>query len=96
MDAVASPGAPLDDSRTIRLEATSEGGMVQILIAHSGPGFVSPARAFDPFLPPQNGRESTGLGLGLCASILRDNEGRASAINLEPQGAAIILELKAA
>lgn len=96
MDAVANPGAPFDESRIIRLEAIREGGLVRILIAHSGPGFVSPERAFDPFMPPQNGKESTGLGLSLCASILRDNDGRASAINLEPQGAAIILELNAA
>jgi hypothetical protein len=32
----------------------------------------------------------------LCATILRDHNGRASALNLEPQGAAIILELTAA
>jgi K+-sensing histidine kinase KdpD len=37
-----------------------------------------------------------GLGLSLCATILRDNNGRASAVNLEPHGAAIILEVKAA
>jgi K+-sensing histidine kinase KdpD len=37
-----------------------------------------------------------GLGLSLCATILRDNNGRASAVNLEPHGAEIILEVKAA
>jgi K+-sensing histidine kinase KdpD len=36
------------------------------------------------------------MGLGLCATILRDHNGRASAVNLEPTGAAIILELQAA
>lgn len=96
MDAVASPSSAPEESRIIRLEAASEGGLVQILIAHSGPGFVSPERAFDPFMPPQNSRESAALGLSLCATILRDNDGRASAINLEPCGAAIVLELKAA
>jgi hypothetical protein len=34
--------------------------------------------------------------LSLCATILRDNNGHASAINLEPHGAAILLELQAA
>jgi signal transduction histidine kinase len=83
--------------RTVRLEATSEGGRVQILVAHSGPGFHHPERAFDPYLAPQTGGgETVGLGLSLCATILRDNEGNASAVNLEPQGAAILLELKAA
>jgi K+-sensing histidine kinase KdpD len=44
----------------------------------------------------QADRETAGLGLSLCATILRDNNGRASAVNLEPRGAAIILELRAA
>jgi K+-sensing histidine kinase KdpD len=36
------------------------------------------------------------MGLSLCATILRDQNGRASAVNLQPHGAAIILELQAA
>ncbi len=96
MDAVNGPGAEPDEPRIVRLEAASEGNLVQILIAHSGPRFLSPERAFDPFMPPQNGSASAGVGLSLCATILHDNDGRASAINLEPHGAAIILELNAA
>jgi C4-dicarboxylate-specific signal transduction histidine kinase len=88
--------APEPDSRFVRLEATTEGNLVQILVAHSGPGFLHPERAFDPFVPSQATGEIAGLGLGLCATILRDHNGRASAINLEPRGAAIILELQAA
>jgi C4-dicarboxylate-specific signal transduction histidine kinase len=83
------------NSRTVRLEATAEGKVVQILVAHSGPGFLDPERAFDPFVPAQAGGEMAGLGLGLCATILREYNGRASAINLEPSGAAILLELQA-
>ena len=82
--------------RTIRLEATSEGGLVQILIAHSGAGFPNPERAFDPFASMQSSANTGGLGLSLCATILRDNNGRASAVNFEPSGAAIILELQSA
>jgi signal transduction histidine kinase len=96
MDAVASPEAAPDEPKTIRLEAASEGGLVQILVAHSGPGFLNPERAFDPFGPAQTERGTNGLSLSLCATILRDNNGRASAVNIEPGGAAIILELKAA
>ena len=69
---------------------------MQILIAHSGPGFLDPQRVFDAFVPSQAAGEIAGLGLSLCASILRDNNGHASAINLDPGGAAIILELQAA
>jgi signal transduction histidine kinase len=90
------PASAPDEPKTIRLEATSEGRVVQIRVAHSGPGFLNPERAFDPFTPAQISGETAGLGLSLCATILRDHHGRASAVNLEPRGAAIILELRAA
>jgi signal transduction histidine kinase len=100
IEAADSPSSILassaTDAKTVRLEATSEGKVVQILVAHSGPGFLYPDRAFDPFVPAQVGGEMTGMGLGLCATILRDHNGRASAVNLEPTGAAIILELQVA
>jgi signal transduction histidine kinase len=85
-----------EDEKVVRLEATAEGNLVQILIAHSGPGFLHPDRAFDPFVPAQASGETAGLGLSLCATILREHNGRASAVNLEPRGAAILLELQAA
>jgi len=91
-----SLAAATEELKTVRLEATAEGNLVQILIAHSGQGFLHPDRAFDPFVPKQVAGETAGLGLSLCASILRDHNGRASAVNLEPRGAAILLELKAA
>ena len=82
--------------RAVRLEATAEGGRVQIVVAHSGPAFQYPERAFDPYVPPTGALDTSALGLSLCATILRDNEGRASAVNLGQQGAAILLELQAA
>ena len=85
-----------EEVKTVRLEASAEGNVVQIFIAHSGAGFLHPDRAFDPFVPAQATGETAGLGLSLCATILRDHNGRASAINLDPRGAAIILELRAA
>lgn len=91
-----APGATPEQPRTIRLEASSEGQLVQITVAHSGHGFANPERAFDPSTPAQTSSELAGLGLSLCASILRDHNGRASAVNLDPHGAAIILELRAA
>jgi K+-sensing histidine kinase KdpD len=36
------------------------------------------------------------MGLSLCATILRENNGRISAMNFEPRGAGIVLELQAA
>jgi C4-dicarboxylate-specific signal transduction histidine kinase len=85
-----------ESEKAVRLEATAEGDVVRILIAHTGPGFLYPERAFDPFVPTQARGETAGLGLSLCATILRDHNGRAFAMNLEPHGAAIVLELRAA
>jgi signal transduction histidine kinase len=94
MDAVEK----LDTSneKTVRLEAVAEKNQVNILVAHSGSKFPVPARAFDPFIPEPAGDETTSLGLSMCASILRENNGKASAMNFEPRGAGILLELQAA
>ncbi len=87
----------MEGDRTVRVEANVINGRVRIVIAHTGVGFDDPERAFDPFVPGlPAGSETAGLGLSLCATILRDNRGRASAMNLQPQGAAIVLELEAA
>ncbi len=91
-----NPIASQQEPKTIRLEAARDGNLVQISVSHSGPGFLHPERAFDPFVPARPGGETAGMGLSLCATILRDQNGRASAVNLEPRGAAIILELRAA
>ncbi len=56
--------------------------------AHSGSKFPIPARAFDPFVPEPSGEESTSLGLSMCASIIRENNGKASAMNFEPRAPA--------
>ena len=93
IEAVENSDSP---EKSVRVEATAESDTVKILIAHSGPGFLHPARAFDPFIPAQAAGETAGLGLSLCATILRENNGRISAMNFEPRGAGIILELQTA
>jgi signal transduction histidine kinase len=90
------PAVTAKESKSIRLEAAREGDLVQISVSHSGQSFLHPERAFDPFVPAHAGGETAGMGLSLCATILRDQNGRASAVNLRPRGAAIILELQAA
>ena len=97
MGAIERAGqAPDHQEKTIRLEAATEGNLVQISVSHTGQSFLHQERAFDPFAPAQADSDTVGLGLSLCATILRDQNGRASAVNLEPHGAAIILELQAA
>jgi signal transduction histidine kinase len=94
IEAVENIDSPTEKS--VRIEATSESDSIKILIAHTGPGFLHPARAFDPFVPAQAAGETAGLGLSLCATILRENNGRISAMNFQPRGAGIVLELQAA
>lgn len=94
IEAVENSDAPSEKS--VRIDATAESDSVKILIAHTGPGFLHPARAFDPFVPAQAAGETAGLGLSLCATILRENNGRISAMNFKPRGAGIVLELQAA
>jgi signal transduction histidine kinase len=94
IEAVENIDSPSEKS--VRIEASSESDAVKILIAHTGPGFLHPARAFDPFVPAQAAGETAGLGLSLCATILRENNGRISAMNFQPRGAGIVLELQAA
>ncbi|MFZ0747323.1 MAG: histidine kinase dimerization/phospho-acceptor domain-containing protein [Terracidiphilus sp.] len=94
IEAVENIEAP--GEKSVRVDATAESDCVKIVIAHTGPGFLHPSRAFDPFVPAQAAGETAGLGLSLCATILRENNGRISAINYEPRGAAIVLELQAA
>jgi signal transduction histidine kinase len=97
--AIAAVESSTKNGRSVRLEATAEGSQVQILVAHSGASFEDPARAFDPFadMRPVLGEvgDAASMGLSLCASILKENNGRASAVNLDPHGAAILLELQA-
>jgi signal transduction histidine kinase len=96
MEAVEKQNPTHGEAKAIRLEATSKENMVQIQIAHSGPGFPDPEHVFDPVLLAQATEETTSLGLNLCATIVRNHNGRVSAVNLEPYGAAIFLELQSA
>jgi two-component system NtrC family sensor kinase len=79
------------EHKAVRVEASSHDGRVQILIGHSGHGFPNPERAFDSL--SSGFSESTGIGLGLCAAIVREHRGTITAVNYEPTGAAVILDL---
>jgi signal transduction histidine kinase len=86
-----------EERRSVTLEAAVTGPNVRITIAHSGAPFARPENAFDPLTPAQAAAGNiSALGLSLCATILRENNGEATAVNLEPTGAAILLELEAA
>jgi signal transduction histidine kinase len=94
IDSVLRVGA--NQEKSVRIEATSpasEETRVRILIAHSGHGFLHPERAFDSLSSGFSGSESTGIGLSLCAAIVREHRGNITAVNYEPTGASVILDL---
>jgi two-component system NtrC family sensor kinase len=79
--------------KSIRIEANVEDERVQIVIAHSGHGFPNPERAFDSLSSGFAATEATGIGLSLCAAIVREHRGNISAVNYQPSGAAVIIYL---
>jgi signal transduction histidine kinase len=86
----------LNQEKSIRIEAATpelEDGRIEILIAHSGHGFPHPDRAFDSLSSGFSSTEATGIGLSLCAAIVREHRGNISAINYQPTGAAILIDL---
>lgn len=95
-NAVASlQEVPLEAHRRLRVEVVSAGKRVQVTFADNGPGFVDPARVFDPFFTTRNPGEGMGLGLSVCYSIVREHGGTITAENLHPQGAAVVIDLPA-
>ena len=79
--------------RRVRMEATGNATQVQIVISDSGPGFPDPEKVFDPFFTIKPPGEGPALALSLCYSIVREHGGDLSAANLQPYGAAMVLEL---
>lgn len=79
---------------TIRL---TEGDMVRLTIADSGPGIAEPARGrlFDPFFTTKSEESGEGLGLGLSISygIIKGFGGEIRAENAEDGGAVFIIDL---
>jgi len=100
---------PAEDGRHISIEVEHLPRAVHVVVSHNGPGFTSPARAFDPFFKPLSPREgggdgwsqgedslkgsAQGLGLSVCYAIVREHGGAISAVNLHPGGAAVVIEL---
>ena len=82
-----------NQEKSVRIEASVEDERMHILVAHSGQGFPHPDRVFDSFSTGFSGSEATGIGLSLCAAIVREHRGNILAINYEPTGAAILFDL---
>jgi len=85
--------APEGRDRRLLVEASASNGNVQVMFSDNGPGFSDTARAFDPFFTTRHPGEGIGLGLSVCYSIVREHGGDISAVNLDPHGAAVVIEL---
>lgn len=84
-----------EEERKIRLEVLPVKDRIQVLVSNTGLGFQNPDRAFDPFFTHrQAGSDSNqGMGLSLCYSIVREHGGDISAVNLQPRGSAVVIEI---
>lgn len=79
--------------KKIAVEGYLEGERVVVRFSDSGPGFNDISRAFDPFYSTRPVGQGTGLGLSICYGTVREHNGSIYAQNLEPNGAAVTIEL---
>lgn len=82
--------------KKISVEGHLEGEKVVLRFSDSGPGFTDVSRAFDPFYTTRPVGQGTGLGLSICYGTVREHNGNIYAQNLEPNGAAVTIELPVA
>ncbi|HEV1994307.1 MAG TPA: ATP-binding protein [Candidatus Acidoferrum sp.] len=79
--------------KKILVEGYLEGEKVIVRFTDSGPGFNDVSRAFDPFYTTRPVGQGTGLGLSICYGTVREHNGNIYAQNLQPNGAAVTIEL---
>jgi signal transduction histidine kinase len=75
--------------KKILVEGYLVGEKVVVRFSDSGPGFTHVSRAFDPFYTTRPVGQGTGQGLSICYCTVY-------AQNLQPNGAAVTIELPAA
>ena len=81
--------------KKILVEGYLQDEKVIVRISDSGPGFADLDRAFDPFYTTMPVGQGTGLGLSICYGIIREHDGNIYIQNLQPNGAAVMVELPA-
>ena len=79
--------------RRITITAARRDERVVLAFDDNGPGFSDINRVFDPFYTTKAIGKGTGLGLSICYGIVKEHGGDIHAMNLEPHGARILLEL---
>jgi two-component system NtrC family sensor kinase len=73
----------------LRIRLRAEHGRVVTEFHDSGPGFLEPKRAFDPFYTTKGVGKGTGLGLSICYGIVKEHGGEITALN-DPGGGAVV------
>jgi two-component system NtrC family sensor kinase len=69
------------------------GDKLAVEFADSGPGVKEPSRVFDPFYTTKPVGKGTGLGLSICYGIITEHGGTITVCNVQPHGAAFMIEL---
>jgi two-component system, NtrC family, sensor kinase len=81
------------DNKMLRIDASRDENGVRVLISDNGHGFADPNRVFDPFFSTRSPRNGAGKGLSVCYAIVHDHGGEITAHNLQPHGAALVIQL---
>jgi signal transduction histidine kinase len=79
--------------KRILVEGRLEGEKVIVRFSDSGPGFTDVSCVFDPFYTTRPVGQGTGLGLSICYGTVKEHNGNIYAQNLQPNGAALTIEL---
>jgi signal transduction histidine kinase len=79
--------------KKILVEGHLVGEKVVVRFSDSGPGFTDVSRAFDPFYTTRPVGQGTGLGLSICYGTVKEHNSDIYAQNLQPNGAAVTIEL---
>jgi signal transduction histidine kinase len=80
---------------TITVSTRSEGDLVIIQFADTGPGMAEPARVFDPFYTTRPVGQGIGLGLSACYGIIQQHGGKITGRNRDEGGAIFQIDLPA-
>jgi len=79
--------------KKILVEAYRATEKVIVRFSDTGPGFTDVTRVFDPFYTTRPVGQGTGLGLSICYGTVKEHNGDIYAQNLQPNGAALTIEL---
>jgi two-component system NtrC family sensor kinase len=79
--------------KQIHIHASRRNDRVVLHFDDNGPGFAEAHRVFDPFYTTKPVGKGTGLGLSICYGIVKEHGGEIHAVNLQPKGARVALEL---